>query len=419
MRPFTVRVNSVIAENDVHFGNIEPPPIDCDVQDLPSRVIDRKLIEHLSAVEQQQLLDLIDEFAICFSDKPGLCDAAKHKIVTTKDFVPKTFKPYKIPEALKPEVEKQIDSLLQDGFVVPSTSPMISPIICVVKNDSCKTGSMRVRIVCDFRYLNKFTEPDAFPVPDQEEVTNKLASFQIISVFDAKAGYWQTEVDQNSQWLLGFATHHGLWQWTRTPFGAKNSGATFLRAIQHVLRPIRDICASYVDDMGVGSNTWEGHLINIRRFLNVIKDASITLNLQKCEFAKPFVRFVGYIVGSNLKYADPDKLVALQGISRPTTQKQIKSFLGMMAFHRMFIDHFADIAKPLTDLTSSKYCKNFVWSNVHEASFCELKLRLQNLVSLTVPRIGALEVCLSYVPMRVDMLFQVVYTRERTTTLRK
>jgi len=89
---------------------------------------------------------------------------------------------------------------------------------------------------------------------------------------------------------LGFATHHGLWQWTRTPFGAKNSGSTFIRALQHVLKPVRDITASYVDDMSIGSHTWNSHLVNLRRYFQEIKSAGITLNLPKCEFGKPFVK---------------------------------------------------------------------------------------------------------------------------------
>ena len=154
LRLFTARVNSVILENDVDvdFGNIVPASYH-DSSRLPSCTLDRSTINHLSEDEQKQLLDLLDEFAECFSDKPGLCTAAQHEITTLPGFVPKRIKPYRIPESLKPEVERQIDGLLQDGIIIPSNSPMISPIVCVVKHGA-KSGSMQVRIVCDFRYLN-------------------------------------------------------------------------------------------------------------------------------------------------------------------------------------------------------------------------------------------------------------------------
>ena len=266
---------------------------------------------------------------------------------------------------------------------------MISLGVCVVKNRG-KSGSTQVRLVCDFRYLNKFTQFDPFPVANQDDVMNKLASFKLISVFDARAGYWQTPVKPENQWLLGFATHHGLWQWTRTPFGAKNSGSTFIRAMQVVLKPLHDINANYVDDMGVGSHSWPSHLVNLRRYFNAIKTAGVTLNLPKSEFAKPFVKFVGHIVGSGLKYADPEKIDLIQQIPRPTTQKQLKSFLGMMAYHRAYIDHFADIAKCLTDLTSVKYSKTLIWSEACEHAFCTLKAKLCNIVALSIPRVSGL-----------------------------
>ncbi len=273
MRPFTVRVNSVIAVQDNDFGDIVPT-LPYELSQLPSSVLNRDTISHLSEVEQRQLLKLLDEFAACFSSKPGLILNVEHEIVTTPDFHPRRMKPYRIPEVLKVEVEKQIDQLLRDGFIEPSTSCMISPIVCVMKHDKFTSSKRDVRIVCDFRYLNKYTVIDPFPVPDQEEILNKLASFRYISVFDARAGYWQTRVKPECQPLLGFATHHGLWQWTRTPFGCKNSGSTFIRAIENVLRPVRDITATYVDDMGVGSDSWSQHLVDLRRFLTVLKESS-------------------------------------------------------------------------------------------------------------------------------------------------
>jgi Reverse transcriptase (RNA-dependent DNA polymerase) len=202
-----------------------------------------------------------------------------------------------------------------------------------------------------------------------------------MSVIDARAGYWQTPVKLENQWLLVFATHHGLWQWTRTPFGAKNSGSTFIRAMQVVLKPLQDINANYVDDMGVGSHSWPSHLVDLRRYLNAIKTAGVTLNLQQSEFAKPFVKCVGHIIGSGLKYADTDKIDLIQQIPRPTTQKQLKSFLGMMAYHRAYIDHVADLAKCLTDLTSVKYSKTLIWSEACEQVFFTLKAKLCNVVA--------------------------------------
>jgi hypothetical protein len=62
---------------------------------------------------------------------------------------------------------------------------------------------MKVRLVCDLRYLNRYTRFDPFPVPNEEEIMNKLASFKFITVFDARAA-WLLASRKNitSFWVL-------------------------------------------------------------------------------------------------------------------------------------------------------------------------------------------------------------------------
>ena len=86
-----------------------------------------------------------------------------HEINVTSDFKPKRLRAYRVPESLKPEVEKQIKEMLEMGIIKPSKSEMASPIVCVLKGKDGKDG---VRIAIDYRYLNKFCLGDAYPTPD-------------------------------------------------------------------------------------------------------------------------------------------------------------------------------------------------------------------------------------------------------------
>jgi len=56
-----------------------------------------------------------------------------HRIQTTSGFTPPQMRQYRVPETIKPEVDRQIDELLKLGLIRPSTSPMASPIVCVSK----------------------------------------------------------------------------------------------------------------------------------------------------------------------------------------------------------------------------------------------------------------------------------------------
>ena len=70
----------------------------------------------------------------------------------------------------------------------------------------------------------------------------------------------------------------------------KNSVTTFVRAIQMILKQIKSIAEAYIDDMALQSGDWYTHLLDIKRYLTVIRDSGLTLNLGKCEFGKNFVK---------------------------------------------------------------------------------------------------------------------------------
>jgi len=264
--------------------------------------IEEDKLSHLDNQQRGELLQLLDEFSDRFTDKPGLCEAVVHHIQTTADFVPRQMKPYRVPEVYKFEADRQIDKLLTMGLIRPSNSPMASPIVCVAKKDG------GVRLACDFRYLNSYTVGDAYPMATINEVLRSVGQGRFISTFDAKYGYWQISV-----------THDGLYEWVRMPLGLKNAGATFVRTVRTVLRPIRSFADLYIDDMGVGSNVWCDHLGHIRQFLIIMRNFGFTLNLAKCEFAKPEVKFVGRIVSSGTHRPDPQSLEVLARIEPPRT----------------------------------------------------------------------------------------------------
>jgi len=220
---------SVIDDRDSMFGNVLTPiPVVSSCLSPSQRVEDDK-IEHLQPDQRQQLLQLLDEFAEQFDDRPGRCDAVVHRIQTTDGFVPRQMRPYRVPDAFKPEVDRQIQDLLDKGLIRPSNSPMASPIVCVAKKDG------GVRIACDYRYLNSFTVGDAYPMPTIDEVLRSIGEGQFISTFDARSGYWQIPLAEEHRWLTLFVTHDGLYEWLRMPFSLKNAGATFVRAVRSML----------------------------------------------------------------------------------------------------------------------------------------------------------------------------------------
>ena len=266
--------------------------------------------------QKQQFLALLDEFADVFSERPGLCKVGQHEIHATDDFKPKRLKTYRVPDVLKPEVARQIQQLLDLGFIEPSNSEMASPIVCVLKG---RNGENGVRMCCDYRYLNKFIKGDAYPTPDISDIIHRVGGANWISSWDMRSGYYQLLVKPEHRWLTAFVTDFGTYSWARMPFGLKCASNSFIRAIQQVLQPIQKFCDSYVGDLATFSGYWEAHLEHVRRFLSTMRDAGLTLKLEKCDFAKPQITFVGHIIGRGRHGVDPSKVACVESMKPPTT----------------------------------------------------------------------------------------------------
>ena len=376
--PLGVATCAIIHEEDEDFGAVQtlvaqPVPPSDERNLMPSQRIEPEAVAHLSELQRQRLFAVLDRFPDVFRDEPGLCKLVQHEVPTTADFRPRRLRAYRIPERLKPEVDRQIQGLLAQGFIRRSTSPMASPLVCVLKGPGGRDG---VRLAVDYRFVNKYTIPDAFPVPDIQEVVQRIGNARFISTFDANQGFWQTAIKPEDQWKSGFVCGDQLYEWTRTPFGMRSSGCTFCRAVQLVLQPIKTFADSYVDDMAVYSMMFDHHLEHLTRFLLTIRDSGFTLKLKKCKFAQPEVKFCGQLVGSGTRRADPDKVSAVKDLKAPESKRQVRQILGFFSYFRENIPDFAAIAKPLTDLTAKSIPSRVPWGPNEQTAFEKLKQEL-------------------------------------------
>ena len=120
------------------------------------------------------------------------------KFMLQRVFRPEQLKAYRIPESLRPEVERQVQEMLKLGIVRPSKSETAGPVVCVLK----KSG--QVRIAVDYRFLNKHCEGDAYPFSNIEDIIQRVGKANLISTFDVKGAYWQLGVRPGHQWLIAF-----------------------------------------------------------------------------------------------------------------------------------------------------------------------------------------------------------------------
>jgi hypothetical protein len=365
---------SVVDDGDTDMGYIsyvDRPITSVDELPLPSTRISADKLTHLNSVQKSQLLSLLDQYPDVFSEKVGRCEAYIHEIRVTPDFHPKRLKEYRIPEKLRGDVRQQIKQLLDQGLIKISKSPMASPIICVLKGPGGRDG---VRIVMDYRFLNKFTVSDALGPPDISSTIQRIGRARFISTFDGKNSYWAIPLKEEHQWLTAFICEGQTYEWTRAAFGLKNSGCAFLRMLGRVLHPVREFVESFVDDMAVYTFTdWETHLKHIEAYLQIIRKSGLTLSLKKINLAQPEVKFCGLLVGSGSRRIDPDRLASIRGLKVPRTKKEVRSALGVFSWFREFLPYYSDLARPLIELTKGSVPNKIPWNQSHMQAFDGLK----------------------------------------------
>ena len=105
-----------------------------------------------------------------------------HKITLLPGSTPPVKQAYRMSDAELGELRRQLDELLELGYVQPSTSPYASPVLFVKK----KTGELRMCV--DYRALNAITVKNCYPLPRCDELFDQLRGAHVFSKIDLRSG---------------------------------------------------------------------------------------------------------------------------------------------------------------------------------------------------------------------------------------
>ncbi|UYV64119.1 hypothetical protein LAZ67_2006616, partial [Cordylochernes scorpioides] len=324
--------------------------------------------ENLSPKEQKELKQVLERYGDLFSSRLGRTNLAKHRI-DTEDAKPIKHKPYRVSAKERDIIKEQIDEMLTEGIIRPSSSPWSFPVILVKKRDG------KYRFCVDYRKLNNVTVKDVYPIPRIDEVMDTLQGSTHFSAIDLRSGYWQVEVEERDKEKTAFTTAHGLYEFNVMPFGLCNAPATFERNMENMLGNLRwQICLCYLDDVIIYSPDFPTHLKRLEAVFRCFRESNLRLNDKKCRFAFEELEILGYITSKHGIKPAEHNIKAVRNFPRPKKVKEVQSFLEMCSYYRKFIKDFSKIADPLTNLI--KKSVSFTWTERQEEAFQTLKTAL-------------------------------------------
>ena len=392
--------------DEEEINNIEEDKIfeQCDMFDDKTEV-DKKFITSPAQIESQRKVklqnapitdedrsnfkELCNKYTDIFSrssEDIGHTPLLKMDI-DTGDSPPVCQRPYSLPLKHVEWVTKELEILEKAGVISRSVSPWASPIVIVPKKSEPGEPPRR-RMCVDYRVLNSLLPPvnkahskakgilSLVPLPKIDEIYAQLKGSKVYSAIDMRSGYFHLGLSDEAKPKTAFVPggpHGAKYEFNRCPFGLSQAPAYFQRLVHEVLKGIT-FAFGYLDDILIFSPDNKTHLEHLEVVFQRLREADLKLKASKCNFFKKHIQYLGHLVSGEGIEPLPEKLEAVRKMPPPTTPKEVRQFLGLVGYYRKFVPKFADIARPLTNLT--KLDVPYEWTNRCQEAFEFLKQML-------------------------------------------
>ena len=312
--------------------------------------------------------DLLSKYHEVFSGLGHIGDA---KNVVDKTVKPVQHFPRRVPLALQKDVKKKILELDEKGIIEKAVEPSewISSMVIVAK-------PQKIRICLNPKDLNRAVQRPKFQMPTLEELLSELSKARIFSSFDAKDGFYQVSLDDESSKLTTFWTPFGRYRYLRMPFGISLAPEVFENKLQECLADLPGVKVITDDILVVGcgdtdSEALVNHDQSVVRLLERAKQVNLKLNKNKVKLQQAEVKFMGHVISKEGLQPDPEKVSVIKNTPKPTSKAEVQTSLGFINYLSKFLPKLSDVSAPLRELTVRQ--SKFTWAKQHDEAFATIQ----------------------------------------------
>nr|CAD2171880.1 unnamed protein product [Meloidogyne enterolobii] len=327
-------------------------------------------------IQEEIQAELKVKFSQVFEEGLGHCSKTKAHLHLKPGAKPVFVRARPVPIGVKDSVEEEINRLLKMGAIRPiEFADWAAPILAV------KKANGKIRVCIDYSTgLNEALELNKYPLPTPQEIWSEMHGNKIFSQLDLRDAYLQVELDSDSKKLANINTHKGLFEVQRLPFGVKSAPAIFQKLMDELISGLKGVFA-YLDDLIIASENETEHKKILIQLFERIQKYGLKIQLEKCNFFKPELKFLGHIVSAEGIKPDPKKKAIIQKLPRPQNIKELKSVMGTINYYSKFVNQMHQFRGPLDKLLR----KNSIWKweEEQEKAFEQIKSILSSDLLLT------------------------------------
>lgn len=288
---------------------------------------------------------------------------------------------YKIPWALQPSTQLQLDTLQRQGIIelAPHNTEWMSTLKSVAKGSDepkrVRNKEQERRLVINMRAVNEAILRENHPMPYLENQLPALSGAKFFSKIDLSSAFYHVELDEESRILTAFMTAKGPMRFTRLPFGINAAPEIFQRTMEKVLEGITGIVV-YLDDILIFGKTEAELESRTKEVTKRLEENCLTINQNKSIYGKTEIDFLGHRISQSGIKPAVSKIEAIANFRLPTSKSELRSFLGLVTYISTSITNLSEKTSVLRVMLQKSV--KLLWTIERKKAFNALKKDIQH-----------------------------------------